>query len=259
MMNSVLQPFINYFHMFTNTFSNIQIQVYTVIISALVFILLHHLRHKPILKTISIYTSFFPVLTHELGHALVAQITGGHVADIQMIMTARKQNATGKQGYAKTLAKHRISFILIAFAGYIAAPLMLFLGFYFVKQQLSFVFVGICFVFILFYLTHTKQKWIPLILLICVLYIGYAIFVETNPIILSSINLAYSIYLGLLLGETIQSIIITTKIVFSRSKQAWDGTNLEQLTHIPQHFWWLVWVIISSMVILHILRNYILG
>lgn len=258
-MNPIIQPFMNYLHAFMNTFSNIQIQMYVVITTAIIFMILHRLRDVPIIKTVSIYTSFFPVLVHELGHAFAAQITGGHVADIQMIMTARKQNATGKQSYAETLAKHRISFILIAFSGYIAAPLMLFLGFYFVKQQLSFVFVGICFVFILFYLTHTKQKWIPLILLTCILYIGYAIFVETNPIILSSINLAYSIYLGLLLGETIQSIIITTKIVFSRSKQAWDGTNLEQLTHIPQHFWWLVWVIISSLVILHILRNYILG
>ncbi|MGC9651053.1 M50 family metallopeptidase [Staphylococcus warneri] len=56
-----------------------------------------------------------------------------------------------------------------------------------------------------------------------------------------------------------KSIIITTKIVFSRSKQAWDGTNLEQLTHIPQHFWWFVWTIISLLVIVHVFQKFILG
>lgn len=249
----------NYLHTFMNTFSNIQIQIYTVIITAILFMILHRLRHVPIIKTISIYTGFFPVLVHELGHAFAAQITGGHVADIQMIMTARKQNATGKQGYAETMAKHKISFIIIAFAGYIAAPIMFYLGFYFVNQQLSFVYVGICLIFVIFYLSHTKQKWIPMILLIVVIYIGYAIFVETNPIILNSINSAYSIFLGLLLGEIVQSIIITTKITFSRSKQDWDGTNLEQLTHIPQHFWWLLWIIISLFVIFHVFKQIIIA
>lgn len=258
-MNPVIQPFMNYLHVFINTFSNIQIQVYTVVITAVLFMILHRLRHVPIIKTISIYTSFFPVLVHELGHAFAAQITGGHVADIQMIMTARKQNATGKQGYAETLAKHKISFIFIAFSGYIAAPLMFYLGFYLVDQQLSFLYVGLCLIFVIFYLTHTKQKWIPLILLIGLIFIGYAIFVETNPIILNSINSAYSMFLGLLLGEIVQSIIITTKITFSRKKQDWDGTNLEQLTHIPQHFWWFVWTIINLLMIVHVFQKFILG
>ncbi|MFC1451092.1 hypothetical protein ABXK36_35395, partial [Bacillus cereus] len=61
-----------------------------------------------------------------------------------MIMTSRQQNATGKQGYAETIAKHKISFMIIVFAGYIAASLMFYLDFYFVQHQLSFVDVGIC-------------------------------------------------------------------------------------------------------------------
>lgn len=152
-----------------------------------------------------------------------------------MIMTSRQQNTTGKQGYAETIAKHKISFMIIVFAGYIAASLMFYLDFYFVQHQLSFVDVGICLFFVIFHFTHTKQKWIPLILLIGLIYISYAIFVKTSPFVLNSIHWAYSVFLGLLLGETIQSTIITTQMTFSRSKQGWDESYLKQLTHIPQH------------------------
>jgi hypothetical protein len=50
----------------------------------------HRLRHFAILKTISIYVSFFSVLVHEWGHAFAAQILNGYVSDICMIMTARQ-------------------------------------------------------------------------------------------------------------------------------------------------------------------------
>ncbi|MBO1996671.1 hypothetical protein J4714_12060 [Staphylococcus epidermidis] len=72
-------------------------------------------------------------------------------------------------------------------------------------------------------------------MLIGLIYISYAIFVKTSPFVLNSIHWAYSVFLGLLLGETIQSTIITTQMTFSRSKQGWDESYLKQLTHIPQH------------------------
>ncbi|WP_157998019.1 hypothetical protein [Staphylococcus epidermidis] len=85
--------------------------------------------------------------------------------------------------------------MIIVFAGYIVEPLMFYLGFYFVQHQLSFVYVGICLFFVIFHFTHTKQKWIPFILLI-------------------GLNL---------------------HLLFSRSKQGWDKYYLQQYTHIPQH------------------------
>lgn len=244
---------------FMNSFSNITLNTSLIIFIAIIFIVLHNLRRFPIIKNISVFVSFFPVLVHEMGHAFVANILGGKVTDIHMVLSPKKQQETGQQGYAITGSKSKLSSILVVFSGYIAAPIMFYLGFYFVNQQLSFLYVGICLIFVIFYLSHTKQKWIPMILLIVVIYIGYAIFVETNPIILNSINSAYSIFLGLLLGEIVQSIIITTKITFSRSKQDWDGTNLEQLTHIPQHFWWLLWIIISLFVVFHVFKQIIIG
>ena len=35
-----------------------------------------------------------------------------------MIRTSKQENATDKQGYVETLAKHKLSFIIIAFDGY---------------------------------------------------------------------------------------------------------------------------------------------
>ena len=51
--------------------------------------------------------------------------------------------------------------------------------------------------------------------------------------------------LGLLLGETVQSIIITTKTNFSKKSSEWDGSAMRSLTLIPSTVWWLLWTFIS--------------
>lgn len=248
-MTDVFMLLNHYAQSFINVFSNINLSIMTIIVTSIIFILLHNLRHMPILRNISVLISFFPVLIHELGHAFAAQIFNGKVEDIHMVLSAKKQQETGKQGFAITKAGSRFTFIIISFMGYISAPLMFFLGCYLIIHNLSFIFVALCMLFVLFYLVKTKQKWIPLILLIIVIYSGYSVYIDTNNNTNLIINSVYNILLGLLLGEIIQSIVITTKITFSNTNTEWDGSALRRLTHIPEIFWWLIWTLISLMCI----------
>ncbi|PTI79916.1 hypothetical protein BU064_03510 [Staphylococcus succinus] len=234
-----------YVQTFISLFSNIHLSIITIIITAIIFIILHNLRHLPIVRNISVYVSFFPVLIHELGHAFAAQIFNGQVDDIHMVLSPKKQQETGKQGYAITKARSRFTFIIIAFMGYVSAPLMFFLGCYLITHNLSFIFVALCLLFVLFYLVKTKQKWIPIILLSIVIYSGYSVIMNSNNDPNLIIDSVYNILLGLLLGETIQSIVITTKVTFSHTKSEWDGSAMHNLTHIPAIFWWFIWTIIS--------------
>lgn len=237
------------FTLLINNFSNVNINLYILVTVAALFLILHKLRHLPILSQVSICLSFFPVLVHELGHAFASQIIGGQVDDIRMMLTQKQQQKSGKQGYATTRAKNKFQFAFITFFGYVAPPLMLFTGIYFVFKDITFVFLFICIVFLVFYLVMTKQKWIPLILIILVGYACYNIVLQHYSIVTQSTSLIYNILLGLLLGETIQSMIITTQTTFIHKTEEWDGAAMRKLTLIPVTFWWLIWVLISLILI----------
>src|SRR5699024_9430577 len=106
------------------------------------------------------------------------------------------------------------------------------------KHDLTFIFVFIIFVFTIFYLTHTKQLWIPIAIVFILGYSIYTMYTSNNAYMTLSIDTIYNILLGLLLGEIIQSIIITTKTLFSNGNPEWDGSSLKKLTMIPELFWW---------------------
>lgn len=228
-----------------NSFSNVFLNIYIILITAVIFLLLHKFRTIPIVRNISIAASFFPVLIHELGHAITAQLVGGKVEDIRMVLTYRQQQATEKQGYAITKANSKLKFVFITFFGYIAAPLMLFSGVYLASKEMTAAFLFLCIISLFFYLAKTTQKWIPIILILLVIYTCYNLIYDDYKPIAISISIIYNLLLGLLAGETIQSIIITTKIAFSRTRSEWDGSAMRKLTFIPVHFWWLVWTLFS--------------
>lgn len=253
---NIIQLFIDTFHSVTtnisiiiSSFSNVFLNIYIVLITTIAFLILHKFRTIPIVRNISIATSFFPVLIHELGHAITAQIVGGKVEDIRMVLTYRQQQATEKQGYAVTKANSKMKFMFITFFGYIAAPLMLYSGIYLAAKGMTAIFLFLCIISLLFYLVKTTQKWIPLILILLVVYACYnLIYNDYKPITIST-SIVYNLLLGLLAGETIQSIIITTKTTFSRTKKDWDGYAMQRLTFIPVYFWWLIWTLFSMYVL----------
>lgn len=241
----MLDMFLYYVNHYLSLLSNIIFKPYILISTAILFVLFHYLRRIKFFNYISILFSFFPVLIHELGHAFAAQIFGGKVHNIHMVITPKGQKQTGQQGYALTASNSRIGEILVTFFGYISAPLMLYLGSFLIFKNLSFLFILICLFFLIFYLFHTKQKWIPFLLILIIIYSVYTIFWSHNEDFLLSLNWVYNILLGLLLGESLQSIITTTKVNFKDRNNDWDGAILKSLTHIPATIWWLTWAIFS--------------
>lgn len=243
--NLVIQKISESYSHFTSHVNNIDINYLVVFSVFFLFILLHYLRNMKVLKQLSIFVSFFPVLVHELGHAFAAQLTGGYIHDIRMVLTPKKQQALGSQGYALTSNKGRLSKIITIFCGYLSAPLMLILSVYFITNNKSYIFILLSIFFMIFYFAHTKQKWLPLLLLIICLYFGYNNLISTYEIILDSMDIVYSVLIGLLLGESVQSIITTAKVTFVDHDKDWDGALLKQYTLIPASVWWLVWTSIS--------------
>lgn len=244
----------DYISLLIQNFSNVKLNTVIIFCITILFILLSKFRHGRILSSISILFSFFPVLIHELGHALSARLVGGHVDNIHMVLTQREQVSTERQGYAETRANSNFKFIIITFCGYIAPPIMLFLGVYLAYKEKTFIYLFICIGLLIFYFAVTKQKWIPIILLIAVSYSCYNIIIQQDTFITNSISFIYNVLLGLVLGEIIQSIIITTKITFNKKGSEWDGTAMKNLTLIPVFFWWLLWTTISCVSIYKVLN-----
>lgn len=225
--------------------SDIHLMIWIIILTALLFLVLHGQRDKPILKNISIILGLIPVLIHELGHALAAKMTGGKVRDIHMVLTHRGQTKKGAQGYAETAPRGRLSAIITAFTGYVFPPLMFFLGVYLITHQYSFIYVLILVFLSFFYLAHTRQLYLPLLFIVILLYTGYDLSINRIEITNWMLDSIFNIILGLLLGEMIQSIVITAKTVFSQSHQEWDGSLLQRLTLIPGFIWFFIWMGIS--------------
>lgn len=260
---NIIQLLIDTYHSITtyitilfSSFSNVFLNIYIVLITAIVFLVLHKFRTIPFVRNVSIAASFFPVLIHELGHAITAQVIGGKVEDIRMVLTYRQQQATEKQGYAVTKANSKMKFVFITFFGYIAAPLMLYSGVYLAAKDMTAIFLFLCILSLLFYFVKTTQKWIPIILILLVIYACYnLIYNDYKPITIST-SIVYNLLLGLLAGETIQSIIITTKVTFSRTKSEWDGYAMQKLTFIPTYFWWLAWTLFSVYMLYQSFRTF---
>lgn len=248
-MNGVIQVYLDLktrmFEWLTRL-SDIHLMIWVVVLTALIFLIMHGQRDKIFLKNISIILGLIPVLIHELGHALAAKVTGGKVRDIHMVLTHRGQTKKGAQGYAETAPRGRISAIITAFMGYVFPPLMFFLGVYLITHQYSFVYVLILIFLSFFYLVHTRQLYLPLLFIVILLYTGYDLSINRIEITNRMLDIIFSVILGLLLGEVIQSIVITARTVFSQSHQEWDGSLLQRLTLVPGFVWFLIWTGVSA-------------
>ena len=221
-----------------------------IFITAVLFLLLHRERAtSKIISQISIILGFIPVLIHEVGHALIARLTGSHVQNIYMVLTPRGQDKTGAQGLAKIMSTSRISNILSTFSGYLFPPVMLGLGIWSVDTGNSLIYMLIILLLLGFYYLHTSQKYLPVVFIVILIAFGINQSDLINFVNNLDMSVVYNILMGLLLGETVQSVIITSKIYFKNSKTDWDGAALRRLTLIPAGVFWAVWTAISAYMV----------
>lgn len=250
-LKSFTQPIFDMWHRFSDAFSDIQIHMWLVVTIAVIFIVLHYLRRFPIIRNVSIAFSFIPVLIHELGHAITATLTRSTVSNIHITLTNYGLNKTSSQGFAQTAPRGWLSNILITFMGYVAPPIMFFLGFYFVEHDKSYVYIAILILMGLYYLIKTDQKWIPIIILVILFYSGFQLTSDHLSTSVHVMHWGYSVFLGLLLGEMIQSILITAQLTFKGSDTEWDGSALKDITLIPNFIWWFIWTFISVITVIY--------
>lgn len=261
----IFEPFIRFFsniwhtststfHQFTERMSDIHIHMGRVWIVALLFILLHYGRRFPIVRQVSIIASFIPVLIHELGHAMMATITRSPVRNIHIVLTHLGQSHTGAQGFSDTVPRNKVSGILIFLAGYLSPPLFFALGFYFIQRHQAYIYILILLLLGFYYLIHSDQKWIPIAIIFAMVMSGYQFYVSSDMIHYLH-DYGYSIFLGLLLGEMIQSIVITTQLTFTRHTSDWDGSMLKNETFIPTVIWWTLWTTFTVFIIIFTLFN----
>lgn len=256
----IFEPFVRFFlnvwytvtstfHQFTAQMSDIHLHMGWVWSIALLFVVLHYGRRYPVVRQVSIAMSFLPVLIHELGHALMAKMTRSPVRNIHIVLTHLGQSHTGSQGFADTVPRNKLSGVLIFLAGYLTPPLFFDLGFYFIHRHQAYIYILILLLLGIYYLMHSDQKWIPIIIIIAMVMSGYQFYVSSD-IIHYLHDEGYSIFLGLLLGEMIQSIIITTQLTFSRHTSEWDGSMLKDETFVPTVVWWALWTTFTVAVII---------
>lgn len=226
--------------------SNIKISSSVIILTAFIFLFLHGKRNHPVLAQLSIIAGFIPVLVHEIGHAMMTSLTRGYVKNIYMVLTPKGQLKSGAQGYAETAGRNWVSNIIKTFAGYAFPPLVMTAGVLLAVNGYALLFIALLVIFALYYFWHTSQKWLPILFIAILAYSGFNLITAMSEWSQSLISTGYSVIIGLLLGEVLQSIAITSRVNFSTGNKEWDGTAMRRLTYLPSTLWWMLWTILSG-------------
>lgn len=232
--------------MFIKEHSYVEMNIWIIIITTILFLFLHYNRSNKLLAQISILLGFIPVLIHETGHALAATVSRGQVDNIYMVLTPGGQRKSGSQGYAVTGHSNRLGHALISFMGYVFPPIFLVVATYLLINDLSFLFFIVLLLVFLYYAIHTSQKWLPITVIFILIFTMMNTTFDISEIPKSVSVIAYNVIMGLLLGEIIQSIYIITQSEVS-NVDGYDGKNMQKHIWIPSVFWAFIWVVISML------------
>ncbi|NGX76879.1 M50 family metallopeptidase [Staphylococcus sciuri] len=229
---------------------NLSLTMITII--ALIYVFVHHRRQQPILSLIDIILGYFPILIHEMGHVIANKLSGGKPKDLVVVWRRKERMETGRQGYAVTGSKSRLNQFITTLFGYIMPPIMLILGVWLKHHTFGPIFLIILLIMFLFYVILTSKKFIPSIILVIIAVALYEVLSAPNIHDFGQIiTYIYHISLGTLLGEVAQSSITIFLLIFSRSRQEWDGSQLKQLTKIPTIFFSVIWIAINVYAVMY--------
>ncbi|MBO3065897.1 M50 family metallopeptidase [Staphylococcus shinii] len=237
--------------------SVIQLNLYWVVFIALIYVLIHSYRTKPINQILDIYLNYIPVLTHEFGHILFNKISGGKAKDLVIVSSPSERIETSQQGFAITQSKSRLGQAITTFGGYIMPPLMLFIGFWALDSQYPSLFIVAYLIIFIYFLILTSRKVLPIIIVILLFALLYFLFQSNNQLMMFYIvAITYHFILGVLLGEVIQSSWTIFKLTFSRQPTTWDGSTLKSLTYIPTFVFSVIWIAINLFTIYQLFHAY---
>lgn len=237
--------------------SLIQLNLYWVVLIALIYVLIHSYRTKPINQILDIYLNYIPVLTHEFGHILFNKISGGKAKDLVIVSSPSERIETSQQGFAITQSKSRLGQSITTFGGYVMPPLMLFIGFWALDSQYPSLFITAYLIIFIYFLILTSRKLLPIIIVILLFTLLYFLFQSDNQLMMFYIvAITYHFILGVLLGEVIQSSWTIFKLTFSHQSVTWDGSTLKSLTYIPTFIFSIIWIAINLFTIYQLFHVY---
>lgn len=228
----------------TNFFNTtIQLNSYFIFIVAIIYIIIHRYRYGGLTRFLDIYLNYLPVLTHEFGHVLFNKLAGGRARDLVIVTSPSERQQTLQQGYAITQSKHALGQWFTTLGGYIMPPLMLLIGLVTAYYRVPSLFLLIYLFIFIYFLYLTSRKLSPIIVIILISGLLYLLLKHQQTLMLSSlISVSYHLILGVLLGEVIQSSWTIFKLTFQRPKPEWDGSALNEISHIPTLFYSLLWI-----------------
>ncbi|HLR20244.1 MAG TPA: M50 family metallopeptidase [Staphylococcus sp.] len=237
--------------------SAIQLNLYWVVIIALIYIIIHTYRNKPFNRILDIYFNYIPVLTHEFGHILFNKLSGGKAKDLVIVSSPTERIETSQQGFAITQSKSRLGQSITTFGGYVMPPLMLFLGFLAIEFQYPSLFLTIYLFIFIYFLMLTSRKLLPIFIVILFIALLYFLFESNNQLMMFYIvTFTTHFILGVLLGEVLQSSVTIFKLTFSQQSISWDGSTLKNLTRIPTFIYSFIWIAINIYTVYRLFYAY---
>ncbi|GJF44563.1 M50 family metallopeptidase [Staphylococcus argenteus] len=234
----------NYLTNFLNTTT--ELNIYIIVFVAIIYIVIHHFRHKPLLNYLDIILNYIPVLTHEFGHVLFNKIAGGRAKDLVIVTSPRERQQTLQQGFVVTQSRHLAGQWLTTLGGYLMPPLMLLIGLASSHYQIPSIFIFSYLLIFIYFLILTSRKGSPIIVITLISIMLYFILKDDNILAIQMIvTISYQFILGVLLGEVLQSSWTIAKLTIQRPSPQWDGSALKDLSHVPIFIYSTIWIIFN--------------
>ncbi|WP_121616717.1 M50 family metallopeptidase [Virgibacillus halodenitrificans] len=202
-------------------------------ITFVIFVFLSILLTK--LPVIGNYFSIVNTLIHETGHAVMAVVTGGKVAKIELF--------TNTEGTAWTSNRYWLGRVLTSLAGYVFSSFIGFLFLYFLSIEkydyILYILITILLLGLLFWVRNLYGLfWITTF---CAGF-GYLLFNDNKTVIEDVLLFITAIIL-------VQSVISAFEILYlslKNSLDAGDATSLARLTFIiPAQLWGILFFLQS--------------
>lgn len=227
------------------------VYLYQILAVGIIYITLKmYARPKGLLGVVGNVMGYFPTIVHEFGHVIGCKAMLGRVDNIVLVHTRKNQERHGAYGYAVTYNQGRIARAFKTYLGYVFPPLVLFIFIYLNSVEM----VSVAFLMIIIgsiYLIVKTSNKVPVMANMVVM--GVITYLVTRGGLLEGydliiISIIFSMFIGLLLGETLFSMINMIKLLINKDT-TWDGYVIKKAILMPVTLTILMWYVINGYLI----------
>lgn len=208
------------------------------------FVIAFILLHTPVVGK---YVAILHTLIHEIGHALMAMLTGGRVQSIKLFA-----NTSGEAWSRNT----RLGQIPTTLAGYPFASVVSLVLLYYLVQEDHTMVMTIIASFVLISFIFWIRNLYGLVWVMSFIYLLYRTITATNTVYVSHI---ITLLVCIIYIEAVQKALTIFILSITQPKNAGDATILKRATLIiPASIWGLLFFIQAVLIAGYGIYNYIL-